>query len=219
MSSRVIWTSRKGILSIRMRQPNGQQFNGREINIVNGYHKAGNVLHKPTPPKEFLKNRFDYDPEIGSLILRRTGKPSRIWVHKKNGKSVWRTVIGDEKFRHCRLVWAWHYDDPAELQIDHIDGNRRNDRITNLRLATNSQNNANKSSLKGYRKTESGKFFVDVMKDGKHYRGGTFAREADAAKAAMAIRKILHGEFASARPLTHCQFMQSQPIIQLSLFD
>ena len=184
------------------------------------YHFAGNVKHKPTPSQKFLRDQYDYDPESGALVLKKTGKASRSWKGRKGHEKTWSwtTKIGNSTFRHSRLVWAWHYGDPGSFQVDHIDGDRRNDRIENLRLATNSQNNAAKKHFKGY-SAKKGKFCVDVMKDGKHYFGGTYAREEDAAKAAAALRKALHGEFADTRLINPTHTLRAKPFIQMPLFD
>ena len=42
-----------------------------------------------------------------------------------------------------RLIWIYHYGQDPDLDIDHIDRNRANNRIENLRLVTRSQNNHN----------------------------------------------------------------------------
>lgn len=181
------------------------------------YHQAGKVKHKPTPSQDLLRELFDYDPESGCLINKKTGKQARAW--KKTGsKSRWQTSVMGETFRHCRLVWAWHYGDPGVYQIDHIDSDRRNDRIENLRLATNSQNNAAKKHFKGYSFRKC-RFYVDVMKNKKHYRAGSYLREEDAAKAAAALRKALHGEFAETRLIKPSEILRSKTEIQLPLFS
>ena len=147
--------------------------------------------------------------------------PSRTWSgsSKDGSRFRWTTWIEGKPFRHCRLVWAWHYGDPKSFQIDHIDGDRRNDRIGNLRLATNSQNNAAKKHFKGYQSNGRGKFVVNVMRDQKNHYGGTYAREADAAKAASALRKALHGEFAETRLIKPSETLRAKTVIQLPLFD
>jgi hypothetical protein len=47
----------------------------------------------------------------------------------------WRT------FKAHRLVWWWHHGPvPDGLQIDHIDGDKSNNRIENLRVVTQAEN-------------------------------------------------------------------------------
>jgi hypothetical protein len=70
------------------------------------------------------------------------------------------------------------------LHVDHIDGNKNNNRISNLRLVTNTQNNQNKSKarsdsksgIKGVHVDQRGRFVTTFRKQ----RVGTFqtAREA-----------------------------------------
>jgi hypothetical protein len=48
-----------------------------------------------------------------------------------------------EKFYVHRLIWAFHHGSLNGMDVDHIDGNRDNNKIENLRLATRQQNNQN----------------------------------------------------------------------------
>lgn len=52
-----------------------------------------------------------------------------------------------------RVAWALHYGEWPSLDIDHQDGDRSNNRISNLRLVTHQQNMQNK---KIYRSNSSG---------------------------------------------------------------
>ena len=51
-----------------------------------------------------------------------------------------------QPLRAHRVAWALHYgEDPGSTQIDHIDGNKLNNAINNLRLATQSKINQHQS--------------------------------------------------------------------------
>lgn len=84
--------------------------------------------------------------------------------------------------------------------IDHINGNREDNRIENLREATRQQNLFNKRSTRGLPKNvySSGERYRVKMKvDGvtKHY--GYFETLEQAAGKAAEVQKFHHGEFAS----------------------
>jgi hypothetical protein len=164
------------------------------------YHFAGKAKIRATPSRKDLREYFDYDTVSGALVRKATGKSPRTW-HTNGGNCAtccrWVIDYKRARFKHARLVYAWHFDDPGPLQVDHIDGDTRNDRIQNLRIATQSQNLANRTNAKGYYKTEKELWRVDVMKDGKHNHGGTYFTEAEAAKVAKALKKSLFGQFSS----------------------
>jgi hypothetical protein len=49
--------------------------------------------------------------------------------------------ISKRAYKEHRLVWIWHYGEIVEnLVIDHMNGDRIDNRIENLRILTNSQN-------------------------------------------------------------------------------
>lgn len=92
---------------------------------------------------------------------------------------------------------------PKGVLVDHINGNRLDNRRENLRLATYSENGRNKpavqgsSTLKGVSwHTSRGKWraVIKVNRVSRHI--GYFATEAEAAAAYAAAAKELHGEFA-----------------------
>lgn len=80
-------------------------------------------------------------------------------------KTGYRRVSIDSKYYAAhRLVWLMHYGTLPEL-IDHIDGNRANNILSNLRVATKQSNAANRSknlnNTSGYR---------GVVQKGSRYR-------------------------------------------------
>lgn len=49
-----------------------------------------------------------------------------------------------------RLVWKFVYGDWPSTELDHIDGNKLNNDISNLRLTTRSKNMRNQKKIRGY---------------------------------------------------------------------
>jgi hypothetical protein len=92
---------------------------------------------------------------------------------------------------------------PANVLVDHHNGDGLDNRQRNLRQATHSQNNANrraygKLGIKGVRRSANGTLFISQIKDagGRMIRLGTFANADDAAVAYDLAALARHGEFA-----------------------
>ena len=86
---------------------------------------------------------------------------------------------------------------------DHVNGDRLDNRRSNLRHATRSQNMANKKARQGtslYKGVSwskcSKKWRADIMKNRKQQYIGSFATESEAAAAYNRVAVILFGEFA-----------------------
>ena len=105
-----------------------------------------------------------------------------------------------------RIIWAYHYGAiPSNLQIDHIDGDRVNNTIGNLRLATHSQNKSNnkrayrnsKSNILGvYWATRDKKWSAEIKLNGKTIRLGYFVNQEDAIAARKTAELQYFAEFA-----------------------
>ena len=79
----------------------------------------------------------------GSLILASTGYPK---IMKSTGKKRNSgSYIYDEKYLH-RIVVG---NIPSGLEVDHINGNKLDNRIENLRICSRIQNSRNTSNRKG----------------------------------------------------------------------
>ena len=102
-----------------------------------------------------------------------------------------------------RFIFAWHYGYCPKI-IDHIDGNRSNNLIENLRAADDVSNQWNQKlhtkNTSGYKNvlySKSKKAWICRFKvNGKHICKGHFKNPEDANKLAIELRKQLHGEFA-----------------------
>jgi hypothetical protein len=141
---------------------------------------------------------LDYDPETG------------VFTRKKNGNSrfstnsVGYTQIGIDghNYRGHRLAWLYVYGEWPRDQIDHINGARTDNRITNLRESSQAENcgnvarhRDNKSGFKGvfpFRK----KWAAQICRDGVKKHLGTFETPEAAHAAYSDAATQVFGEFA-----------------------
>ena len=92
--------------------------------------------------------------------------------------------------------------------IDHIDGDSLNNRIENLRAATQSQNMGNSrmksNNTSGYKgvtfRKDTGKWQAAVMVNGKHISLGSHATKEEAHQAYIFGSQKHFGQFARAHP-------------------
>lgn len=92
----------------------------------------------PLPPLEVLQEKFDYNPDTGVLLRKSNNKPAgyltqRGWLRVK---------VYNTHYRVHRIAWKMFYgeDPPTGLDIDHINRDKTDNRIVNLRVATRSEN-------------------------------------------------------------------------------
>lgn len=93
---------------------------------------------------------------------------------------------------------------PDEMEVDHINGNKLDNRKANLRLCTSLQNlmhrGAHKTNVTGMRGVHLDRarnlFKARIKKDGKEIFLGRFKTIEEAAKRYDAAASALHGEFA-----------------------
>ncbi|MFA7302064.1 MAG: HNH endonuclease [Candidatus Shapirobacteria bacterium] len=103
-----------------------------------------------------------------------------------------------------RVIWKlMHGADPKSM-IDHIDGDCFNLRASNLREATNGQNQANgriqknnSTGVKGVRLVPSGRFQASIGHDNKAKYLGLFDTKEAAHAAYCKAANELHKEFAN----------------------
>jgi hypothetical protein len=105
-----------------------------------------------------------------------------------------------------RIAWYLHTgQDPYPLGLDHVNGERADNRINNLRLATPAQNAKNMRKREGTTSTykgvswhrKSGKWQAQIRVDGRSMYLGCHDSQLDAHLAYCAAAARLHGEFAN----------------------
>ena len=163
---------------------------------------------KPLPPVETIRHLFDYDFETGQLtwknpLYRTTRKGSRAGT--LNSRGYIQVQISGKFYLAHRIVWVYATGfDPGDLEIDHIDCNKSNNQLSNLRLAKRTENARNKktrkdsaSGLKGvyYNKTRN-KYVALICVNYKQRNLGYFDTPELAHMAYCKAAAELHGEFA-----------------------
>lgn len=150
-----------------------------------------------------LKSQLNYDTETGFFTWKirkaiRT-KIGSIAGSLKNGYIY--IKINDRSYRAHRLAWLYVYGEFPEEQIDHINGVRDDNRLANLRLVNNSQNQQNifnkkSNNTSGYRgvsfEKNEGKFRAEIMINGNSIFLGRFDDAISASNAYLKAKRKHH---------------------------
>lgn len=141
-----------------------------------------------------LKSIFGYDPLTGVV----TWKEKRSNIAKGSvagclhGSGYKIITIDSATFKLHRVIWVLVFGHiPSGFYIDHINGNKIDNRLENLRLATNSQNQQNrpapKNNSSGYRGVTwhkaVNKWMARICHKGQRKTIGFFDTPEDAYKA------------------------------------
>lgn len=117
-----------------------------------------------------IRDFLTYEPDTGILRwkIQRSGgiKPGDI-AGTKEKQGYWVVKINGRIYKAHRLAWVLHYGVWPCCDIDHINRIRTDNRISNLRLATRSENCINGPVRK---KSQSGAKGVTWMKSSGKWR-------------------------------------------------
>jgi hypothetical protein len=160
---------------------------------------------KPMPSREELNALFEY--KDGKLYRRPGACAGRVKAGAPagcpDGKGYLAVSIKTKKYLVHRIVWVMH-GRPAAPFIDHINGDKLDNRIENLRAADYWINNRNAklskrntSGIKGVSWSKRENAWVgSVWCRQIIYRTAKFTNKEDCATAVRELRIELHGEFA-----------------------
>ena len=161
------------------------------------------------PDPAYLRERLDYNPLTGTLTWRHHPSLPQTWLVQHAGQPAGRLhrdgyryikLLGRTLSAH-RVAWAiatgsWP---PPTTQIDHINGDKADNRLSNLREATSVRRPAQRSSASGAR----GVFFDPAKNrwrararlNGTRVQLGWFRTIEEAAQAYDAFAAEHHAEF------------------------
>lgn len=160
---------------------------------------SGNLLIKARPREDF-KRLVDW----ASRNARVAGKVSGAKDFRADGrpKSI-RSWVNYKKYANHFIIWEMNHGPvPAGLWVDHVNGNPFDNRLSNLRLATPSQNNMNagmqknkRVKLAGVRRTREG-WTTSIMAGGIRYPLGSHRTKGEAAVVYAKASLRYHGAFS-----------------------
>ena len=162
----------------------------------------------PADILEEIRSVTRYCPLTGSFVYR-VKTNTRNWA----GKDVGAPGAGGhghmvfqyrgKKYMCHRVIWALMFGPvPDGIQVDHINGNKHDNRIENLRLVTHGENMQNRRSpsstkksglpLGTYYNKADRNWFSNITYGGKAHRLGTFPTPEAAHQAYLEAKRRLH---------------------------
>jgi hypothetical protein len=168
-----------------------------------------NKTFKQLPEPENLWEHFDLSLWDGALIKRKvTGYPGKLGKFGcKSSKGYIYGMFRGQRYYAHRLVWLWVYGSlDVNLEVDHIDRNRSNNNIFNLRIVTPRQQTLNttvyknnKSGYKGvHRLTPYNRYQARIRVRGKSIHLGCYGTAEEAHAAYTQAAKYYFGDYACA---------------------
>jgi hypothetical protein len=182
---------------------------------------------KKLPTPEYLREALDLNPRTGLLTwrfrprhhfqserehkrwnTRYAGTPALSFLDK-NGYKI--GLLDRTKVKAHRVIWVMTYGREPKDQIDHINNNRSDNSLTNLREASQSENSRNRRlhrnnifGLKGVtraggNRSTARQFRAQINICGKVINLGRFPTQELAHAAYVEATKLHFGEFARAR--------------------
>lgn len=143
-----------------------------------------------------FRARYNYDSETGILI------------RKDNGRVITNRTLCmfGERHETSRFIWLHYYGEwpPLDKLVDHKDRNHSNQKLSNLRLASYSENGYNMARINhnGFKGIyncgrRSKPWQAQIRINGNKVNLGRFATKEEAAEAYRSAAIEHHGEFAT----------------------
>lgn len=151
---------------------------------------------------ERLREVLGYDPETGVF----TRRIARSWAARAgvvagcvDGHGYTSIKIDGRIYGAHRLAWFWVHGVWPAKKIDHINGDRADNRICNLRDVPTSTNCQNQRRAQSHNKTgflgvspDRGRFRAAIWLDGKNLHLGMFDTPEQAHDAYLNAKRRLH---------------------------
>jgi hypothetical protein len=152
-----------------------------------------------------LKSKFHYDQDTGIFHRLKNGEKSKV-AGSLTFYGYLQIQINYKFYQAHRLAWLYVYGETPSKCIDHIDCNKTNNKINNLRLSTHSENQKNrpkqKNNTSGYKGVCFDKRFkrwcAGATLNYKKIYLGSYSTAEEAHEAYVNFAKNNHGDFVYA---------------------
>jgi HNH endonuclease/AP2 domain len=147
---------------------------------------------------ELLRAMLTYDSQTGEfrwkVVRRKHGGKTAVGelAGKSSDGRYWTIGLLGKSYLAHRLAWFYVYGSwPRE--IDHIDGNKLNNAISNLRECTRSENNQNRRGVSGVsRVMRGGRYRASICVNRKQIHLGCYSTQDEARSAYLEAKKNVH---------------------------
>lgn len=153
------------------------------------------------PSKERLQELFNYEPETGDLLRKvdRYGRPANKPCKTRSVEGYYVVMVDGTQFKQTRIIWTWlHGHVSPKKVIDHINGVKTDNRLTNLRAVSSAENSRNKvvgknniSGYPGVNRDKAGYYAADISTDEGRLHLGYYATLVEAVAARKAAELCL----------------------------
>lgn len=163
------------------------------------------------PALEYLRTRLCVDVNAGKVKwidatkhhVPLNGTEAGCSRISHSGKFYWHIKIDGTPIKRANIIFLFAYGRWPEPMVDHINGDSLDDRISNLREVTATQNAWNHKGRKkktglpmGVRELPSGRFQARIACNHKKIQIGTFSTLEQAVSAYQQKRKEMFGDYA-----------------------
>lgn len=166
------------------------------LNSVGTLYVAGSMKHDP----QLVKRWFSYDPETGLITRKLKGTAKAFDILNPTRTRI--DLLG-VRYQVTHVIWVLHFGRWPTAEIDHINHNRHDNRIANLREATKAQNTINRRWFNPNGKgvtfrtdRNSRPWQAQIAFNGKKIHLGFFDTPEEAHEAYKKASAKYHGEFA-----------------------
>jgi hypothetical protein len=145
-----------------------------------------------------LKAAVSYDPDTGKFTRLRPGPaPLRSWPSGAGYSAA--CILGGNQYLH-RLAWLYVHGRLPPVQIDHINGDKQDNRIANLREASRAENQQNRAIRRDNKSghvgavlhKKIGRWSATIRANGARKHLGMFDSAAEAGEAYRSAKRALH---------------------------
>jgi hypothetical protein len=153
-----------------------------------------------------VRRLLHYESDSGTFFWRVDTRNTATgdMAGSRQSRGYWHIKINRRLYMAHRLAWLYVTGEWPIGHIEHVNGNRSDNRFANLRVATNSENAWNSricvNNACGYKgvhyKKRLKKFVAQINVDGRVYHLGVFKTATEAHAAYCKAAKEYFGEFA-----------------------
>lgn len=165
---------------------------------MTGTGELGKIPSMKEIPIQTIRSHLAYCPETGNLTWlvskrghRKAGDLAGSWT--KQGYR--RVKVNQVAVPAHRAAWAIHYGEWPTDEIDHVNGDRGDNRLSNLRLATRHENCQNVPGAGVRYEADRGKWLARITYKRIEKNLGRYETEAEARAAYIAASRALRGDF------------------------